>query len=1553
MKKNNFHLRLAVFVCLFLFTFSINTVFAQEVNTSDAVESAEIVVGEDNTSKTDEEELPDDVALDERVTIEDLNAVEASILPGSPLHIFKRFGWKVKEVFETDPAKDAELKIQHANQELAELKQLIEQRGFSGVNPNTINSVMNRFEGRLDDINNFTEALKKLKDSDPEAVDAFLNNLTDKQFKYQKVLESIERDVVKAKKENPDVSKKVEDVFVNVTNTKDKALEHFGSVVSKVEEDNPEKIAERIIKIADKQEGSEFKHLKNLEVLKRLEEQVPNSAKGAIALAEENTLKFFNRDISTLPVDVRAGRFEQYNRFNYGDETRQLDLFDQLKLLDDIPPEILQKIEEVKEFAVKKFEDKMSNFQGVGVLDSYMKHLSGDDFEDIVSADQLASRVVFENNPEIKQRMDEFRNKSIQEFTKKFTDPESQAQVEKFQELEQIMEKNPGDPKVIKMMQELEAQIKSDPKKTAFLDQIKQLEDKMRFEFEDKIKQQGDTYFNRISTLDPKDLEVYKQFSGGEDFLPANLAEKFIDRGVIQYRDYMKDVDNPEQFDRFNSKFSNVSQSVINDIKRIDNEFGDAMQFKRQAMEKLRFEQDRKLEIKRQSIDYKERELTYQLDRVRRQADEEFWRKVNLIPYENFDERKALFDEKRKTDLTRLEEEHKARLEMFNKRLEIDPWCDTSCKEIQKQFIDQEFRHQKERIQDDYVASQKRIEFDLARAKENNPLFGLCDTPESCDSYCKTNQNLEACKPFSGAPIFYDDFKGGNKDYDCGQGKYFDFGRNECKTDPYYKPPTNFTKCQLGTHWNENKGFCEADVVTQPTPKPIADKPDCGQDSYFDFRINKCVSYNVGPACPAGYFLGPLGKCRPKDLTCPSFETIDLSCPSGGFRDEYIDRNGCKAFSECKLSTTQTSCPDLSVIRPLPCPDGQSRGTFIDYNGCKVFGECTVSRQPTFCPVFDTAQCQNGTYRGEGYKNENGCYVPGKCIPVDEKPVDTTKPSVTCNAYFEGYKYDSVSNICVFRSTTGCTDPFKYRNIKDCEIGNNINRASTTQTSSNSNWSNHIWNFKDGSTSSYILNRTDAEYINYIKQVEEACKLISKDKFFWKSGAGNDASTNWQNFGIPDCSGISSINNYQCGDGQCSPGEDSYSCYADCGSSSATYKGDENSCPSFAYSVWDQTGSRYCRLNDKEACDYNYPSYLTNDGSYTKENCPVYDSQSTYGGCETYKDNSSCISQANCTWYSDSSTSYCYYNSGNNVPSTYAGDSGCEGLFDILPGCHLMSESPNVRFNSAMDKYVEVGTRTIKYCSANNIPGCTSYYSSNTSTSGYCGDNVCSSNESSLSCASDCGGGASGSGSSSMQRCFYTNATINGNPPGYTVWCESDYYNCHQGDPSGPVVSLTGLSLGAPSSCESGYTGGNYDSNNSYSGYCGDNVCNNNETSSSCASDCGSNTVSSCPNSPQNLTCNYGYEYDSSGCQTGCISPPENTTPPTQTCMTSSDYGNCDYGYEYDTAGCVIGCGVAPTQPTSPTEPLPSESTPITDPSVTTTPPPANVWSIIKKMFGF
>jgi len=55
---------------------------------------------------------------------------------------------------------------------------------------------------------------------------------------------------------------------------------------------------------------------------------------------------------------------------------------------------------------------------------------------------------------------------------------------------------------------------------------------------------------------------------------------------------------------------------------------------------------------------------------------------------------------------------------------------------------------------------------------------------------------------------------------------------------------------------------------------------------------------------------------------------------------------------------------------------------------------------------------------------------------------------------------------------------------------------------------------------------------------------------------------------------------------------------------SMVYTGDANSCPGFSYSVWDSTNKRYCRLNNQESCQYNYPDYL-DISKYSSSGCPA------------------------------------------------------------------------------------------------------------------------------------------------------------------------------------------------------------------------------------------------------------------------------------------------------------------------------------------------------------
>ena len=310
-------------------------------------------------------------------------------------------------------------------------------------------------------------------------------------------------------------------------------------------------------------------------------------------------------------------------------------------------------------------------------------------------------------------------------------------------------------------------------------------------------------------------------------------------------------------------------------------------------------------------------------------------------------------------------------------------------------------------------------------------------------------------------------------------------------------------------------------------------------------------------------------------------------------------------------------------------------------------------------------------------------------------------------------------------------------------------------------------------------------------------------------------------------------------------------------SSGGNYQGDAASCPGFAYSRWDSRGARYCQLNTRVACQFFYPQYLT-ESNYSASSCPAGESTTGVSGGGV---SGSCSSELTALlgtgchsmgsgWFNSGMTSYVL--PGSTVVKSCTSDwvSGCSGsgggsgwgsgggssdqreqvwnsqglrswirndadsarIESLKQRCANVPSSSNVWMPSAGDyASSDFGMPSADKCDTASSCSSSQYFDGASCTSSSSGGSgtSCSSGQywNGSACVSSTSGGGSG-GTSSMSRCFYPNATIDGTPPGYTVWCESDYYNCHVGEPSGASISLSGLALGAPSTCESGWSGG-------------------------------------------------------------------------------------------------------------------------------------------------
>ncbi|MEK7624690.1 MAG: hypothetical protein AAB404_03170 [Patescibacteria group bacterium] len=330
----------------------------------------------------------------------------------------------------------------------------------------------------------------------------------------------------------------------------------------------------------------------------------------------------------------------------------------------------------------------------------------------------------------------------------------------------------------------------------------------------------------------------------------------------------------------------------------------------------------------------------------------------------------------------------------------------------------------------------------------------------------------------------------------------------------------------------------------------------------------------------------------------------------------------------------QLVCPQ---VFPQPCPFGQYRRVSTDPNNCPNYGECVSA--PVYQPPVKT-----------------GNVICPSLPTVDSCPTgqikEMTFSSPECGVYY-GCKNTNVETPVV------------------CNSGQYWNGTACVTSTTASNWTNHNWTFKDGQAqSSSILSRTDQEYSNFISGIDAQCRLINKNQFFWKPNAGDGAAENWQNFGIPDCQGITTQTT--CTSGQYWNG-------TACVSSTTT------SCGSGQY--WNGTAcvdsttttpSTSCSENLKSilgyGCHFMNNAYF--DGPMTRYVLP---NASTAKDCSAeYIDG--CSTGA-------SQTTAC-----------------SENLKLLLGyGCHLMN---NVYFDGPMIKYVLPNTSTVKDCTVEYINSC-------------------------------------------------------------------------------------------------------------------------------------------------------------------------------------------------------------------------------------------------------
>ncbi|MBI2640624.1 MAG: hypothetical protein HYW91_01900 [Candidatus Sungbacteria bacterium] len=1077
----------------------------------------------------------------------------------------------------------------------------------------------------------------------------------------QKVMDSVVKygkSITKLEKELPS------EIFVDVKDAKDKNAETFGAVFNLVE---PEKASEKLVEVLDKQKGSEFKQFKNLEVLKEVRDKAPKEAKGAIKVVEDNSFLKLQNGLERFDPGQRA-LFEDFVRQTGGSELRHLEIINELEAR-PLSKELRETVAKAKEGTISRTGDRLSKLPAAE-KDKFFEHLKEGELKDVRVVKELENNV----RPEFLAEVSEVKKEVTQNFVKKL---ESTTGEEKQKLLEGVERFH-------------------DAKSIAILDEIKNLipEDKKGVfeELKQKAAQEIKRDIDRARNKDQR--EVILSSLAGDHPEEAAAMERFrteVDRSLRGVFDGLRDAV---------LKGIQTRVESINDKDRL-----------------LKFEEEFK-----------------QQENIFRGASQSV-RNINNF----FDDRRVIF-----------ESPDKARKRIDEARKYVNDLRDLA------NSLPLDLAYQDGKFDPTVQEVQRMLQLAERKLDTAETVLGYNDVGRA---YGEANAAEQIARD---AIRFAQEFKSGKK-------------RAETQTTTFIPFFEGQPSVQTGV------------------------KREGGFMIYSPYELSQYCFF------VQGYMKGPLA-CVLQDGRVFNIEgrAFPLEIPS-----EFVPRK----IESVSTPPGQTACQTTFAPSFDFCPNGKVVYE-KDKRGCDLTPRCEpykdqqqIKIHPTdksVCGGLSEYQCVSG-YRCQ-YPDVRGNYAIdffGKCVPETQ---------YTCQAEWRGFVFDSAKKTCRAESATGCSSPFTFSTMPECEKANNIGVKTGPQicpalstidicpagqkkvvsysspdcgtyyaceqektpvgiiypytftngfvakdyssakaqclanppgsgggiatecemkfgivygvpvpvpTPTTGNWVKKLWYFSDGlQETSFILNRTDAEYQNYIAKIEAQCKTISKNRFTWKSGAGDDRAENWQNFGIPDCSGTATVSTAQCSDGKDNDGDGLIDYPQDAGcygaedndetpGTSTTYQGDANSCPGFAYSRWDSTGKRYCQLNSERRCDYNYPSYLTNGANYKTESCPATDSTGGGGGtaCSSYSSQTSCTSVSGCSWSTAASGGWC-----QSTTTTTASGSCSQSLIALLgTGCHWMysdSSGKGIYCDSPMSKSAKEGdTTTTAGCQSGTTSG--------------------------------------------------------------------------------------------------------------------------------------------------------------------------------------------------------------------------------------------------------
>jgi len=295
---------------------------------------------ENATTETSEEGIIEEVIIDQEVSAEDLNIKEPRLLPDSPFYFLKEWGRKIRSVFTLNSVKKIELENKFANERLIELKKLIEKK----KDPELLKKAVEKYKSAVEKIKSQAEKIKEKTRENPR-VEKFMEKYTGQQILHQKLLEKLEEQVPS-------------EAFQKIKEARESHLERFKDVMLKLEE--KDRIAQRLKDAVETQTGSKFKEFKDLEILKRVRDKMPENVKEKLTEKESEVLKTFKEKLEKFSEEEQE-RFKKYIEQIPGKKESQLEILENLRFEIQERTHLRERINEAHEGILEKVQEQARN----------------------------------------------------------------------------------------------------------------------------------------------------------------------------------------------------------------------------------------------------------------------------------------------------------------------------------------------------------------------------------------------------------------------------------------------------------------------------------------------------------------------------------------------------------------------------------------------------------------------------------------------------------------------------------------------------------------------------------------------------------------------------------------------------------------------------------------------------------------------------------------------------------------------------------------------------------------------------------------------------------------------------------------------------------------------------------------------------------------------------------------------------------------------------------------------------------------------------------------